>query len=105
MDSSPFLTNSRGGIGFSSTDLISELFFTFCLPIILFIFLLKVFYDSRQRKKRLRRIIQNIPDKDDFTDVKDLEENSSSDVSIIWLILVYGPLLWGVVIFALEFFS
>ena len=105
MDSSPFLTDSRGGIGFSSTDLISEFFFTFCLPIILFIFLLKVYHDSRQRKKRLRRIIQNMPGKDDFTDVKDSEGNSDSDVSIIWLILVYGPLLWGVVIFALEFFS
>ncbi len=46
-----------------------------------------------------------MPGKDDFTDVKDSEGNSDSDVSIIWLILVYGPLLWGVVIFALEFLS
>ena len=105
MDSSPFLTDSRGGIGFSSTDLISEFFFTFCLPIILFIFLLKVYYDSRQRKKRLQRIIQNKPGKDGFTDVKDSKENSDSYVSIIWLILIYGTLLWGVVIFALEFLS
>ncbi len=27
----------------------------------------------------------------DFTDVKDLEENSSSDMSIIWLTVIYGP--------------
>lgn len=58
MASSPFLTDSNGGIGFSGTDLISELFLNFCLPIILFIFLLKIYYDNRKRKKRLENMFQ-----------------------------------------------
>tara|TARA_B100000927_G_scaffold60103_1_gene46675 strand:+ start:322 stop:492 length:171 start_codon:yes stop_codon:yes gene_type:complete len=49
-------------MGFSGTGLISEFFFTFCLPIILFIFLLKVYHDYRQRKKRLETMSQGIED-------------------------------------------
>jgi len=57
-----FFTDSNGGMGFSGTGLISEFFFTFCLPIILFIFLLKVYHDYRQRKKRLETMSQGIED-------------------------------------------
>tara|TARA_B100000963_G_C22626795_1_gene672786 strand:- start:3098 stop:3268 length:171 start_codon:yes stop_codon:yes gene_type:complete len=49
-------------MGFSGTDLISEFFFTFCLPIIMFIFLLKVYHDYRQRKKRFQIMSQGIED-------------------------------------------
>ena len=43
--------------------------------------------------------------KDDFTDVKDSDENPNSGVGIIWLIAIYGPLLIGLIVFALDFFS
>ena len=59
MSSSVFLTDSSGGIGFSGTAIISEGFFNFCLPIILFVFLLKVVHDYRRRKKRLARMFQD----------------------------------------------
>ena len=42
---------------------------------------------------------------DDFTDVKDSDENPNSGVVIIWLIAIYGPLLIGLIVFALDFFS
>lgn len=60
MASSPLLTDSNGGMGFSGSDIISDLFFTFCLPIILFIFLLKIYHDNRKRKKRLENMFQDI---------------------------------------------
>ena len=60
MASSPLLTDSNGGIGFSGSDLISELFFNFCLPIILFVFFLKIYHDNRKRKKRLENMFQDI---------------------------------------------
>ena len=43
--------------------------------------------------------------KDDFTAVKYFDENSDSDVNIIWLIGIYGPFLIGLIVFALDFFS
>tara|TARA_B100000925_G_scaffold56091_1_gene36919 strand:+ start:568 stop:735 length:168 start_codon:yes stop_codon:yes gene_type:complete len=49
-------------MGFSGAGLISEFFFTFCLPIILFIFLLKVYQDYRQGKKLLETMSQGIKD-------------------------------------------
>ena len=58
MASSPLLTDSNGGIGFSGADLISEVFFNFCLPIILFIFFLKIYYDYRKRKQHLESMFQ-----------------------------------------------
>ena len=58
MASSPFLTDSNGGIGFSTTDMLTGFFFNFCLPIILFIFLLKIYHDNRKRKKRLENMFQ-----------------------------------------------
>ena len=60
MASSSLLTDSNGGMGFSGSDIISDLFFNFCLPIILFIFLLKIYYDNRKRKKRLENMFQDI---------------------------------------------
>ena len=60
MASSPLLTDSNGGIRFSGTDSISELFFNFCLPIILFIFFLKIYHDNRKRKNRLENMFQDI---------------------------------------------
>lgn len=60
MASSPLLTDSNGGMGFSGSDIISDLFFNFCLPIILFIFLLKIYHDNRKRKKRLENMFQDI---------------------------------------------
>ena len=60
---SPFLTDSNGGMGFSGTAIISELFFFFCFPIILFIFFLKVYRDHRQRKRRLENMLQGVRNK------------------------------------------
>ena len=60
MVSSPLLTDSNGGMGFSGSDIISGLFFNFCFPIILFIFLLKIYHDNRKRKKRLENMFQDI---------------------------------------------
>ena len=57
---SPFLTDSNGGMGFSGTAIISELFFFFCFPILLFIFFLKVYRDHRQRKRRLENMLQGV---------------------------------------------
>ena len=57
---SPFLTDSNGGMGFSGTAIISELFFFFCFPILLFIFFLKVYRDHRQRKSRLENMLQGV---------------------------------------------
>ena len=42
---------------------------------------------------------------DDFTDVKDSDENPNSGVGIISLIAIYGPLLIGLIVLALNFFS
>jgi hypothetical protein len=41
--------------------------------------------------------------KDDLTGVKDTDENSESDVGIIWLIAIYGSMLIGLIVFALDF--
>ncbi|MEC8341075.1 MAG: hypothetical protein VXZ80_05455, partial [Candidatus Thermoplasmatota archaeon] len=60
---SPFLTDSNGGMGFSGTAIISEFFFFFCFPILLFIFFLKVYRDHRQRKSRLENMLQGGRDK------------------------------------------
>ena len=56
----PLLTDSNGGSGFSGSDIISDLFFNFCLPVILFIFFLKVYIDYRQRKKLIQGIFQTL---------------------------------------------
>ena len=71
MASSPLLTDSNGGMGFSGSDIISDLFFNFCLPIILFIFLLKIYHDTRKRKKRLENMFQ------DIDGIMNLEEEES----------------------------
>ena len=71
MASSPLLTDSNGGMGFSGSDIISDLFFNFCLPIILFIFLLKIYHDNRKRKKRLENFFQ------DIDGIMNLEEEES----------------------------
>ena len=42
---------------------------------------------------------------DGFTAIKDSEENSQSDVSIISLIAIYGPFLIGLIVLASDFFS
>ena len=56
----PLLTDSNGGIGFSGSDIISDLFFNFCLPVILFIFFLKVYIDYSQIKKLIQGIFQTL---------------------------------------------
>ena len=71
MASSPLLTDSNGGMGFSGSDIISDLFFNFCLPIILFIFLLKIYHDNHKRKKRLENFFQ------DIDGIMNLEEEES----------------------------
>ena len=63
MYNSPFLTDSNGGMGFSGTAIISELFFFFCFPIILLIFSFMVYRNFRQRKRRLENMLQGVRDK------------------------------------------
>ena len=63
MYNSPFLTDSNGGMGFSGTGILSELFFFFCFPIILLIFSFMVYRNFRQRKRRLENMLQGVRDK------------------------------------------
>ena len=37
--------------------------------------------------------------KGDFTDLKDLDENSNPGVGIFWLIAIYGPAVIGLIVF------
>ena len=74
MSNSPFLTDSNGGMGFSGTAIISELFFFLCFPIILLIFFLKVYLDHRQRKRRLENMLQGVRNKVAMEEAIELEE-------------------------------
>jgi len=45
-----------------------------------------------------------MPATDDFTKLKDSDDNSDSDVSLIWLIAIYGPAVIGLIVFICNFF-
>ena len=50
-------------------------------------------------------IRENVPGKGDFTDLKDLDENSNPGVGIFWLIAIYGPAVIGLIVFIWNFFT
>ena len=50
-------------------------------------------------------IRENVPGKGDFTDLKNLDENSNPVVGIFWLIAIYGPAVIVLIVSIWNFFT